>query len=186
MATRVTTWLLLAPLAMLTSACGSNSGVVASSNGSIVGSMAPNLTLTAADGTQWTLHENRAPVAIVAFVSSPGCDCCWVDPRLANLAQRYADQPISVVQVSEIIGPCPGAGACRQTARIDQLKMKSLCDTQQIAWKAFEQPDADTAFLLDEDGRIVAQGSLSHMDFLLETAEAMGKQIQTQYQPYGD
>lgn len=141
------------------------------------GSLAKDIPYTAQDGTKTTFHKQRAPIAIVAFVEEPQDQCCWVHPGLIDLTQRFENMPVSVAQISAPTNQCPEGPGCMEMCHIGPTRLFSFCDSQQIAWNAYNRPRPGTVFLLDQKDRVVQAGSINDLGPITDKAYKLGSEI---------
>jgi hypothetical protein len=125
------------------------------------GTVAPDVKYKSLEGQQVSFTKIRRPVAVVAFVAPQGPDCCWLDPRLINTADRLSDLPVTVAQFSEPTSQCPHGAGCMEACNLRQGRVMSLCDSQKLAWNAYGSPAPGTLILIGPDNKMVMRGSLS-------------------------
>jgi peroxiredoxin len=142
-----------------------------------VGSFAPDIPFTSNDGKQTTFHEERKPVAILAFVSPPAKECCSPSQDLLSLTKRYKVLPVEVAQVSVPTGKCPHEGSCTGFRNLGKTDLLLLCDKDRIAWNAYGQPSPGTAILIDNDSRIMQIGSIQDLSVLADKAEELANAV---------
>lgn len=174
----------LAAVVIVAGGCETSTGVVASASGSCT--TAPDLTYRLPNGQMWSLSDNRGPLVLIAFSQTAGCDCGTADPRIVALAQRYCDLPVSVVQITALSGQCVYSRQWNGASAIPKMQMKSLCDPDRVAWKAYGCPAGDAVFLIDECNQIVATGTLGNMCNVDIQVRALGRRIQQEWEPSGD
>lgn len=138
-----------------------------------VGSFAPDIPFTSMNGKRTTLHKIRQPIAIVAFLNMSGQACCWLNPQMVNVASRFSGQWVTVVQVSLPTGECPHGAGCTEICNLDKSRLMALCDKDRVAWKAYDQPEPNTVFLINEDSKIVDIATLDKIKPLTDKAEKM-------------
>ena len=152
-----------------------------------VGASPTDIPFTGPEGRQTTFEKVRWPVSLVAFVSPPGETCCWINPKLVELSDNFADLPITVAQISEPTGKCPHGAGCVQACNLRQGRLVALCDPDRIAWKAYNQPQSGSVFLIDRSGKVVATGNVDALTAIADQARKMGKdaaQAGTRIQTY--
>ncbi|HBG27950.1 MAG: hypothetical protein A2Y10_18240 [Planctomycetes bacterium GWF2_41_51] len=147
-------------------------GVVGWQEGFSIGSYAPDIPFTSMDGRRITLHKVREPITIVAFLNMSGENCCWLNPRMINLANRFS-MWVTVVQVSLPDDQCPHGPGCAEACNLDKSRLMALCDKDRIAWKAYNQPETDTVFLINENSKIIDIATLDKIGPLTDNAEKM-------------
>lgn len=142
--------------------CGSQpiSGVVEEQPVLTIGSFAYDIPFTASDGKRTTLNAVRQPVTILAFVDTPGDMSCAITPEVADLAAEFMRLPVTVVQVSIPISPCPHSPGQRQMCHLKKSNPAVLCDPDRIAWEGFGRPSSGTLVLIDKWGVIAAVSDL--------------------------
>jgi hypothetical protein len=141
------------------------------------GSLAKDIPFTASDGTETTFHKVRGPIAIIAFVSPPPDQCCWISPQLVNLTNRFEGLPVSVAQFSLPTPKCPHGPGCTEMCRLGKTQLFSFCDTDRIAWKAYGEPKLGTVILIDQSDKVIATGSLGNLAPVADKAYEMGKRL---------
>ena len=146
-----------------------------------VGMTAPDIPFTAATGKQTTFNRVRRSIAIVAFTDTPDQGCCRLDPQLVTLGQRFRSASVTVAQISLSSAKCPHGRGCVETCQLSKTKLVALCDTDRIAWKAFRRPKANTAFLIDDRGRIIDIRPLSDLRPIRSKAEDLNQNIDDLY-----
>jgi hypothetical protein len=180
--------ILIVSIALITVAgCASTSGVVTGTSvpAWYAGTVAPDVEYKAMDGKQTSFHKARQPIAIVAFVAPEGASCCWLDPKIINLANQLWDLPVTVAEFSEPTGQCSHGPRCVEVCNLHKGGVMSLYDAQKLAWKAYGKPPAGTLILIRSDNNIVATGSLSDPDLIVAQAKQLG-QKQKESMPGGD
>jgi len=157
--------------------CASTSGVVTGTSdrvGAQVGSVAPDVEYESIEGKQASFNKVRQPVAIVAFVAPQGANCCWLEPRLVNIAGHFWDLPVTVAEFSLPTSKCPHGPGCVEVCNMHNGRVMSLCDAQKLAWKAYGEPAPGTLLLVGPDNKIVAKGSLSDPQAVVDQAKRLG------------
>jgi hypothetical protein len=152
-------------------------GVVGWAGTTPEGSLAKDIPFTASDGTKTTFHKVRGPIAILVFTSPPADQCCWVSPELVALTNRFEELPISVAQISLPTAKCSHGPGCTEMCRLGTTRLFSFCDTDRIAWKAYNEPKSGTVILIDQTDKIVATGSLDNLKPVTDKAYEMGKRL---------
>ena len=152
-------------------------GIVGWGSGMPIGSVAKDIPFTASDGTKTTFDKVRSPIAIVAFTSTPPEQCCWTSPQLLNLTNRFEDLPISIAQISLPTTKCTHGPGCAEMCQLGKTRLFSLCDTDRIAWNAYNEPKPGTVILIDQSDKIVATGSLDNLKPVADKAYEMGKRL---------
>ncbi len=143
--------------------CTPTSGVVTgtSTPAWYAGTVAPDVEYRSMQGKQASFNKVRQPVAIVAFVTPPGATCCWLEPRVVNMADQLLDLPVTVAQFSEPTSTCPHGVGCIEVCNLHQGRVMSLCDAQKLAWRAYGKPASGTLILIGPDNKILRKGLLS-------------------------
>jgi peroxiredoxin len=142
-----------------------------------VGSFAPDIPFTSSDGKQTTFHEERKPVAILAFVNSPAEKCCSPSQDLLSLTKRFKVLPVKVVQVSVPTDKCPHKESCTGFRNLGKTDLLLLCDTERMAWNAYGQPSPGTAILIDNDSRVTQIESIQELPVLADKAEELADAV---------
>lgn len=159
------------------------SGVVGWGSELAPGGFAQDIPFTTADGKRTTFKQVRHSIALVAFTSPPGENCCWVSPELLRLAERFAGHQVTVAQVSEPTGECPHGPGCVEACNLDQGRLVTLCDKDRIAWRAYGQPKPGTVLLVDSSNKIVEVAALGNLGHLAKTAGQMAQAQLRRQQP---
>jgi hypothetical protein len=144
------------------------------------GAEARDIPFTASDGTKTTFHKVRGPIAVIAFVSPPPDQCCWISPKLLNLVNEYRELPISVAEISAPQPKCPHGPGCMEMCRLGKTQLFAFCDSDRIAWKAYGNPKPGTVIVIDQRDRIVAVGSLDNLKPAADEAYRLGKRLHDQ------
>jgi hypothetical protein len=152
-------------------------GVVGWEGAMPTGSLAKDIPFTAIDGTKTTFHKVRGPIAILAFVSPPADQCCWISPELLNLSNRFEGLPISIAQISLPTAKCSHGPGCTEMCRLGKTRLFSFCDSDRIAWKAYGQPKPGTVILIDQADKVVATGSLDNLTAVADKANEKGQRL---------
>lgn len=167
--------LLVAPavaLAILLAGCdtGAPLGLVTAAQaapgwekGPSVGLTAPVIRFADPDGKQRTISAREDWMTLIGFVRPGGADCCMLSSPLTNLAARYWDKPIRVVQLSLPTKSCPHGPGCVETCKVEPLNLVALCDAGGVADRAFGAPRPGTVILVGPDGKVLATGSEANL-----------------------
>ena len=139
------------------------------------GTVVPDVEYRSMQGGLASFNEARQPVTLVAFVAPPGSTCCWLDPDVFNLADQFVDLPVTVAQFSEPTSQCPHAATCTEGCHVHDGSVMSLCDAQQLAWRAYGRPTPGTLFLLGPDNRILMKGSVSNPWAIVNEAKRLAQ-----------
>ncbi len=166
---------LLAPIILAGCGAEPTAGVVGWQTHFGAGSFAPDIPFTAADGQQTSLSKVRRPITVIGFTAPPGEACCWINPDLAHLSNRFEDLPVTIAQVSVPVGLCPHGKGCSEACRLYRSRLISLCDADRIAWNAYGQPEPGSVFLVDRDSKVVVVRKLGDLRDLADKAEELGK-----------
>jgi peroxiredoxin len=159
-----------------------NSGVVGWGQSKFsVGSFAPDIPFTSNDGKKTTFHEERKPVAILAFVTPPAKECCSPSPDLLSLTKRFKVLPVGIVQVSVPTGKCPHEDGCAGFHNLGKMDLLLLCDTERIAWNAYGQPSPETTILVDNDSKVIQIGSIHDLTILADKAEELANAVDDEF-----
>jgi hypothetical protein len=181
MKTKTLTIILMSGVLILAGCSASNakpvSGIVALSNDQ-VGTRAPDLPFVLESGKQKTLYEISKPVAIIVFAEHGKISGDYIRPELISLAEKLRYAPITVAQVSlhadDIV--------CDKTHHLNETRVVLLCDEQEIAWKLYRQPKANSVYLLDQKGEIQLIDSIDNLDTVAQRAKVLGDYAQTEYE----
>lgn len=157
--------------------CASTSGVITGTSGPEVGSIAPDVEYRSLQGHQASFHQVRQPIAIIAFVAPEGASCCWLEPRVVNLANEFRDLPVTVAEFSLPTSQCPHGPGCVEACNLHQGRVMSLCDAQRLAWKAYGKPAPGTLILIGRENQILAKGSLSNPNALVAEARRLAEKL---------
>lgn len=164
-----------------------NAGVIGYRQGAAgIESIAPEIPYIDNAGRVRKLSDVRQDIAVVIFTTIPqDKPCNWVDPRIRDAAQRFWDDPVSVVQITIPDAHCTrGPGATPGTPKIDGYI--GLSDENKLAWNAYGRPKSGTVYLLDENNAIVSIATVDNMGALLDEAKNLAIQIEKQYQGEDD
>lgn len=157
------------------------SGVVGWAEGAFsLGSFAPDIPFTSADGERTTFHEVREPIALVAFAGPSAEACCRLRPELLALTERFRILPVTIAQVSVPPSRCPHGASCTAVCNLGATDLVSLCDADRIAWNAYERPNPGTVFLIDENSRVMQIGSVDNLEVLADKAEELADAVDEQ------
>jgi len=165
---RVVTIVLPIAVVML-SGCAGVSGVVTAACGSRADLMVPDIRYVSAEGIPYSFNWGRQPLALVAFTSGAG-----LDSQLAGLSDEFAELPVTVAEISL----SPEGAAERKSG------MVYLRDPQHIAWEAFGRPAPGELLLIDENGRIIAKGTLADSHAVVAEARRLGEELRAQIRWY--
>ncbi len=152
-------------------------GIITEPTRLAIGRPAPDFPITTADGKETTFGGLRKPIAIVAFVSPRGAQCCWLDPDLVSLAGELRHRKITVAQISEPTGKCPHGAGCVAACNMEDPHLVSLCDADRIAWNAYRRPEPDTVVLVDERGDVVAVGRTTDLKAVTGKAKYLAGRV---------
>jgi hypothetical protein len=156
---------------------GPVAGIIAEPTELSVGRPIPNFPIATADGEQTSFNELREPIAIVAFVSSSGPQCCRLNPKLVSLAGNLRNRNITVAQISEPTERCPHGPGCIATCNLKDPHLVSLCDAEGIAWNAYRRPKPNTVILIDRRGYVAAVSSLTNLEAVLGKARRLAEEV---------
>lgn len=148
-------------------------GVVGYAKDLPIGTYSPRVAFTSAEGKQTTLRKASEPISIIAFVSSTGQVCCRIDPSLAEMAEKFKDELITVVQISLPTSDCSHGPGCVEVCNLFDRHLVLLCDQDKVAWRAYGQPKPNTVFLINEENEVVAVESIAD----LKEVEVKAKQL---------
>jgi len=141
-----------------------------------VGSFAPDVPFFTAAGKNTTLHRERQGIALVAFVKPTQDGEPRILPELANLSERFAYLPLTVVQITMATGQCQDVAGIVSGGLSPGSSMIGLWDLGGIAWRAYDRPQPNTVFLIDRHGRIRDIGRLEQLDSIIKQAERLAWQ----------
>ena len=160
---------------------GDELGRPAPSGGLAVGAAAPNVPFTTASGRSVMLNSVRQPIAIVGFVNTPGADCNQLAPQLRSLSQRYLSQPVTVVQMSVPAEPGVYGPGCQVVSGDPALGLVVICDPSREALASFNNPAPGTIYLLDNQGVVIARGTLDRPGTVTDAADKMAADLENMY-----
>lgn len=155
--------------------CEPTSGVITGTSGPTVGSSAPDVQYISVEGTQGDFNKARYPVAIIAFAAPEAASCCWIDPKLVNIADQLLDLPVTVAQFSLPKGKCLHGRGCIEACNLRNGGLMSLCDAQWLAWDAYGRPAPGSLILIGPDNRILLTGSLKVPNAIIAEAKRLGQ-----------
>lgn len=158
-------------------ATGPHAGVVGWNKDFSSGSFAPDIAFTSTEGKETRFSEIRHPIAILAFTSPPSQNCCSLGSDLVMLAKRFRNLPITVAQISLPTNECSFGPGCSKSCDITDKNLVLLCDSDRIAWKAYNQPKLNTVILINEDNKIVDIQPIGNLKALADKAEKMSEGI---------
>jgi len=116
---------------------------------------APAFSLVDLDGRPVTNESLRGRVALLDFWATWCAPCRKSMPELQSLHKKYADRGLSVVGISIDEG---GPAKVRKFVESKKFTYPIAVDSDKApAWDAFRVKAVPAAFLLDRDGRVVAQ-----------------------------
>lgn len=138
-----------------------------------VGQPAPDFPVVTADGEETSFSEIREPTTIMAFVSPPGDQCCWLNPQLVSLAEELKNERVAVVQVSQPTDECPHGPGCVATCNLKDPHLVSLCDAERRAWEAYREPEPDTVMLINYRGKVEYVAPLGRLDTVADKAREL-------------
>ena len=157
-------------------------GVITESKQLPVGRPVPDFPVVTAEGKEIRFSEVREPTTIVAFVSSTGDKCCWLNPKLVSLAEELRHYRIGVAQISEPTDKCPHGPGCVATCKLQDPHLISLCDAERRAWKAYRQPEPDTVVLINYRGEVESVASLSELETIVKKARHLAAEFEGWWQ----
>lgn len=160
---------------LVVAGCASQGGTIVGVKGPVVGSTVPDVTYVSNEGKQTTFNKARYGVAVVAFTTAPGATCCWLNPKVVQLADQVWDLPVTVAQILIPENPCPHGNACMETCYLHKAGLMALCDGGHILWDAYGKPKPGTLVLIDSKGKVIESASLDASGPLMARAKQMGK-----------
>lgn len=171
---------ILTLLAALTgfAGCAPTAGIITKTSGTTglqLGSIAPDVQYESMDGKQASFKKVRQPVAIVGFVAPQGAACCWLDPKVVNIADQFWDLPVTVAQFSLPTEKCPHGPGCVEACNLRKGGVMSLCDAERLAWNAYGKPAPGELILIGADNKIVMKGSLNDPKSVVDEARRLGQ-----------
>jgi len=117
---------------------------------------APELTLTALHGGELSWQSLQGKVVLVDFWATWCAPCRKSMPRLQALHDRYAARGFTVLGVS--IDAAKDTAKVRKFAASKKITYPIAIDSEQgSAWERFAVKAVPAAFLVDAQGKIVAQ-----------------------------
>jgi hypothetical protein len=128
-------------------------------------------------GKVTTIRESVDLIYVVSFVDPEGINCCGIDHRLAELADRLHKNYVSVVQISEPTGVCPLDADSVRTCPVPPANLYRFFDPNLLAWEAYGRPEPGTLFLVDANRRIDMVGTLDDVDTLVDRANELAWEI---------
>jgi thiol-disulfide isomerase/thioredoxin len=134
---------------------------------------APAFRLTTLSGEQLDGQSLRGQVVLLDFWATWCVPCRKSMPALQGLHDRYAERGFRVVGVSIDEG---GAAAVKKFVRSKKIHYPIAVDAKTApAWEAFRVKAVPAAFLVDAQGRIVAQwsGAAADIDELEDKVKAL-------------
>ncbi len=152
-------------------------------SGPAVGLKAPQITFTDAEGKPRLLRTASGWVTLIGFTTAQGKECCSLSPQLTEMASRYWDKPVRVVQVSLPTAECPHGPGCSEACHIKPLHLMALCDGSRIAYDAFGRPKDHTLLLIGGDGRVDAIGTIQDSSAVLTKADELARQAEKKQLP---
>lgn len=148
-------------------------GVIAAPEQLSVGQPAPDFPVITSDGEATSFSDILEPTTIVAFVSPPGDQCCWLQPQLVSLAEELKNGRVAVVQISEPTDECPHGPGCIATCNLKDPHLVSLCDAERRAWEAYREPEPGTVMLINYRGKVVYVAPLGRLDTVADKAREL-------------
>lgn len=157
--------------------CAPTSGVITgtSTPAWYAGTIAPDVEYQSLEGKRASFHKSRQPVAVVAFVGPEGPECCWLEPRVINIADQFWDLPVTVAQFSVPTSKCPHGPGCVEVCNLRKGGVMALCDAEKLAWRAFGRPPLGTLVLIDADNKMLLRGSLGDPTSVVEEAKRLAQ-----------
>lgn len=143
-----------------------------------VGDSVHDISLVEMNGKHSTFNNIRQPVAVVVFSEPPGTECCWLNPDLVRLADRFKNYSISVAQISLPTSHCSHGPGCTATCIVNNAHLIAICDKDKIAWNTYRQPPANAIFLIDGKSKIISISSLDNLNSVADKAT----DVATQYE----
>lgn len=141
-----------------------------------VGSFAPDVPFFTSAGKHTTLHREREEIALVAFVEPMQDGAPRILPELADLSERFAHLPLTVVQITMATDKCQDVAGLVAGGIPTGSGLIGLWDFGGIAWRAYDRPQPNTVFLIDRHGRIREVGRLEESDSIIKQAERLAWQ----------
>ncbi|GAF73657.1 unnamed protein product, partial [marine sediment metagenome] len=68
----------------------------------------------------------------------------------------------------------PGCDECQTR----EENLFTLCDSDRIAWRSYDQPAPRTAFLVNDQSQIVAAENIDNLDVLVRRAKIMAEIVE--------
>ena len=116
---------------------------------------APTFALAALDGTQLSNASLKGKVVLLDFWATWCAPCRKSMPELEALHRKYADRGFAVVGIAIDEG---GPAKVKKVVGSKKITYPIAMDSQkQPAWESFRVKAVPAAFLIDREGRIVAQ-----------------------------
>ena len=155
--------------------CIPTSGMVTGVSGPELGSMAPDVQYVSSKGEQGDFNKARLSIAVIVFSAPEAANCCWVDPKVVNVADQLWGLPVTVAQFSLPKGKCAHGQGCVEVCNLHKNRLISLCDAKRIAWNAYARPVPGSLILIGPDNKILMNGSLSNPNVVVDEAKRLGK-----------
>ncbi len=161
--------------------CGSGqsthvSGVVGFKKDHLKGETAPDIPFVSMEGKQTSLWTTTRSIWILAFVNTPDQACFRLAPELVTMASRFRNDPITIAQISYPFNKCPQES--RYTESNLGIPLALLCDADQIAWKAYNNPKPNTIILIDDNKIIVEIGSMEDLELIANKAQTLAMEVE--------
>ncbi|MFQ5649858.1 MAG: TlpA family protein disulfide reductase [bacterium] len=137
----------------------------------VVGSKAPNFSLTTFDGEQVTLSKLRGHVVVLDFWASWCKPCRQELPFLDLLRKKYSKHGLKVVAVNIDNQPQKAL----EFLQTYSIKLRSLWDKKKEVVSAYDVEAMPTTFIIDRDGWI----RYLHSGFKAEHFQEYREQIDT-------
>jgi len=174
---------ILATVAIVIAGCqseqASKAGVISIEQGAI-NDVAPDVPFTSAEGAQTSIKKVSEPIRILGFINNTGADCCELNPELLELAKKYKNEYVTVIQISVPTTRCPHGPGCYQYCRTKDENLLALCDEELIAWKSYGQPAPNTIILVDKNNIISAKESILDIDIITAKVQQMIPEVTAQ------
>ena len=164
--------LLFSPGCKTTTSSPSGGTIVTEQRGSGVGTFVPNATFVDNNGNMHRLSSLYSDATLLAFVP----EACH-DPS-SSVDEGTGNLPLNVAVVEICNGDCESHAECLKVRGDRSRRLIVLCDTDDHLTHLFNIATTNAIFVLDRQGRIVAEGSLGDLPELRRTAESVAVKMQ--------
>lgn len=131
-------------------------GAIGTSQSVKIGDKVQDFPIVSKNDEQYSFNEIRHSLTILAFVETDK------GSKLQALANEFKNSDVAVMQISST-----------SVEQGESSHLVTLTDPQQVAWKLYKQPAADTVFLVNHRGIVKSIESLANLDRLAQKAKRM-------------